>query len=44
MLANFNYDKIFQGVDKSTKKSWPLKWQPKSGHCFLMIQLYIYLH
>jgi hypothetical protein len=22
------------GVDKSTKKSWPLRWQPKSGHKF----------
>jgi hypothetical protein len=22
------------GVDKSTKKSWPLRWQPKSGHRF----------
>ncbi len=28
-----------RGVDKSIEKSWPLRWQPKLGPNFLMVQI-----
>ncbi len=40
MLTILNYDKIFQGVDKSIKKSWPLKLRLKLGHNFLTMHFF----